>query len=102
MAYRASRDRGLQHIYTTTRFLAVGALAAGGVLSAAVAKALPGKSASPATSVPAASIATSRHQPGRDDYSGGESPTTSAPALNPPVEVPRSVTAPPVVSSGGS
>ena len=96
MASRASRDLGLQRIGSSTRFLAVGALVVGGVLSAAVAKALPGKSTHPAstntvTTPPASSSA----------LGGGQSQTTAP--LTAPAQAPQPVvTAPPVVSSGGS
>ena len=97
MASRATRDLGLERIATSTRFLAVGALVAGGVLSAAVAKALPGKSTSHATSIPAPGHHSRR---GHDDGGGGQ--IASGSSLNPPVQAPQPVTAPPVVSSGAS
>jgi hypothetical protein len=95
VASRATRDLGLQRIGTSTRFLAVGALVVGGVLSAAVAKALPGKSTHPAAVTGTNSVTP----PSGGD---GGSQSAGAPALAVPAQAPQPVTAPPVVSSGGS
>jgi hypothetical protein len=99
MASSARRDLGLDRIGTTTRVLAVGAIALAGILSAAVAKALPGKSTHRASST---SISSGSADPAAPAGGQGTSAPSTAAPLTPPAQPPQPAIAPPVVSSGGS